>query len=39
LVGSRNAIKSVAEEGNEQVHSIRDYEVGHLLLSDGFPTS
>jgi heme-degrading monooxygenase HmoA len=35
---ARNAIKSVAEEGDEQVISIRDYEVGHHLLSDGFPT-
>jgi heme-degrading monooxygenase HmoA len=36
---ARNAIKSVAEEGGEKVISMRDYEVGHYLLSDGLPTS
>lgn len=36
---ARNASKSVAEEGDEQVISMRDYEVGHYALGDGFPTS
>jgi hypothetical protein len=29
----------VAEEGDEQVISMRDYEVGHYVFSDGLPTS
>ena len=36
---ARKATKSVAEEGDEQVVSMRDYEVGHHVLSEGFPTS
>lgn len=36
---AREATKSVAEEGDEQVISTRDYEVGHHLLSDDFSTS
>ncbi|MGZ8707002.1 MAG: hypothetical protein ACXW0F_01760 [Gaiellaceae bacterium] len=36
---AREASKSVAEEGSEQVISMRDYEVGHHILSDRFPTS
>jgi heme-degrading monooxygenase HmoA len=36
---ARNATKSVAEEGDEQVISMRDYEVGHSRFSDGFPAS
>ena len=36
---ARNAIKSVADEGDEQVISMRDYEVGHYLLSDSLPTT
>jgi heme-degrading monooxygenase HmoA len=35
---ARKAIKSVAEQGDERVISTRDYEVGHHLLGDGFPT-
>ena len=35
---ARNASKSVAEEGGEQVISMRDYEVGQHLFGDGFPT-
>ena len=36
---ARNATKSVAEEGGEQVISMRDYEVGHHMLGADFPTS
>jgi heme-degrading monooxygenase HmoA len=36
---ARNAAKSVAEEGNEQVISVRDYEVGYSTFSAGFPAS
>ena len=36
---ARNAAKSVAEEGDEQVISVRDYEVGHSMFTDGFPAS
>jgi len=36
---ARNAAKSVAEEGDEQVISVRDYEVGHSRFNDGFPAS
>ena len=36
---ARNAANSVAEEGGEQVISVRDYEVGHSSFSDGFPAS
>ena len=36
---ARNAAKSVAEEGHEQVISAHDYEVGHSSFSDGFPAS
>jgi hypothetical protein len=34
---ARNAIKSVADDGDEQVISTRDYEVGHYMFGDGFP--
>ena len=34
---ARDATKKVADAGTEEVISIRDYEVGHYLLSDGFP--
>ena len=36
---ARKATKSVADEGDEQVISVRDYEVGHSRFSDGFPAS
>ena len=36
---ARNAAKSLAEEGDEQVISGRDYEVGHSSFRDGFPAS
>lgn len=36
---ARNAARSVAEEGDEQVISVRDYEVGHSSFSDDFPAS
>jgi hypothetical protein len=36
---ARNAAKNVAEEGGEQVISVRDYEVGHSSFSDSFPAS
>ena len=36
---ARNAANSVAEEGDEQVISVRDYEVGHSRFNDGFPAS
>jgi heme-degrading monooxygenase HmoA len=36
---ARKAIKRVAEEGGEQVVSMRDYEVGHYLFSDSLPTT
>jgi heme-degrading monooxygenase HmoA len=36
---AREATKKVAEAGTEQVISMRDYEVGHSMFSDGFPTS
>jgi len=36
---ARSATESVAEEGAEHVISIRDYEVGHHLLSPDFPTA
>lgn len=36
---AREATNSVAEAGDEQVISMRDYEVGHHLLSQDFPTS
>ncbi len=36
---ARDAAKKVAEEGSEQVISMRDYEVGHYLFGAGFPTS
>ena len=36
---ARNAAKNVAEEGDEQVISVRDYEVGHTAFSNGFPAS
>ena len=36
---ARNAAKSVADEGDEQVISVRDYEVGHSTFSGGFPAS
>jgi heme-degrading monooxygenase HmoA len=36
---ARNATKRVAEAGDEQVISMRDYEVGHHVLSPDFPTS
>jgi hypothetical protein len=34
---ARNAAKSVADEGDEQVISVRDYEVGHSTFATGFP--
>ena len=34
---ARNAAKSVADDGDEQVISVRDYEVGHSRFRDGFP--
>jgi hypothetical protein len=34
---ARNAAKSVADEGDEQVISVHDYEVGHSRFSDAFP--
>jgi heme-degrading monooxygenase HmoA len=36
---ARNATKSVAEEGAEQLISVRDYEVGHHIVSGDFRTS
>jgi heme-degrading monooxygenase HmoA len=36
---ARKATKSVADEGDEQVISVRDYEVGHSTFSNGFPAS
>jgi len=36
---ARQATEKVAEAGTEQVISMRDYEVGHYLFGDGFPTS
>ena len=35
---ARQAAKGVAEEGDEQVISMRDYEVGHYAFGDGLPT-
>jgi heme-degrading monooxygenase HmoA len=35
---ARQAVKRVAEEGDEQVISMRDYEVGHYAFRDGLPT-
>jgi heme-degrading monooxygenase HmoA len=35
---ARKAALSVAEEGDEQVISMRDYEVGHYALIDGLQT-
>jgi heme-degrading monooxygenase HmoA len=35
---ARKAVKRVAEEGDEQVISMRDYEVGHYTFRDGLPT-
>jgi hypothetical protein len=29
--------QKVAEESGEKIVSIRDYEIGHYLLSDDFP--
>jgi hypothetical protein len=37
LTGSRPFDKSVADDGDEQVISVHDYEVGHSRFSDGFP--
>ena len=34
---ARNAAKQVAEAGDEQVISVRNYEVGNYLLSPDFP--
>jgi heme-degrading monooxygenase HmoA len=34
---ARIAAKSVADDGDEQVISVHDYEVGHSTFSDGFP--
>ena len=36
---ARNAAKEVAEAGDEQVISVRNYEVGNYLLGPDFPTS
>jgi hypothetical protein len=36
---ARNAAKNVAEEGDEQVVSVRDYEVGHSTFANGFPAT
>ncbi|MDX6484687.1 MAG: hypothetical protein QOE95_2460, partial [Gaiellaceae bacterium] len=36
---ARNAAENVAEEGDEQVISVRDYEVGHSRFSAAFPAS
>jgi heme-degrading monooxygenase HmoA len=36
---ARNAAKGVAEEGDEQVVSVREYEVGHSTFANGFPAS
>ncbi len=33
---ARNAMKSVADEGDEQVISMRDYEVGHYMSATAF---
>jgi heme-degrading monooxygenase HmoA len=36
---ARNAAENVAEEGDEKVISVRDYEVGYSRFSDAFPAS
>jgi heme-degrading monooxygenase HmoA len=36
---ARTATQSVAEEGGERIISMRDYEVGHHMLSPDFPTA
>jgi heme-degrading monooxygenase HmoA len=36
---AREATTKVADAGTEEVISMRDYEVGHYLVGDGFPTS
>ena len=36
---ARQATKSVADEGDEQVISVHDYEVGHSTFANGFPAS
>jgi heme-degrading monooxygenase HmoA len=36
---ARNAAKEVAEAGDEQVISVRNYEVGNHLLSPDLPTT
>jgi heme-degrading monooxygenase HmoA len=36
---ARDAIEKVLEAGGEQVLSVREYEVGHYIFSEGFRTS
>lgn len=36
---ARDATEKVTEAGGDQVISVREYEVGHYVLSDGFRTS
>jgi heme-degrading monooxygenase HmoA len=36
---ARDATEKVVEAGGDQVISVREYEVGHYIFSDGFRTS
>jgi heme-degrading monooxygenase HmoA len=36
---ARDATEKVLEAGSEQLVSVREYEVGHYILSDSFRTS